>query len=41
MKILEPQVLHHIYQGVVEGENVESYQKNIMKFLIFIKTLIF
>lgn len=27
MKILEPQVLHHIYQGVVEGENVESYQK--------------
>lgn len=29
MKILEPQVLHHIYQGVVEGENVESYQKKI------------
>lgn len=27
MKIIEPEVLHHIHNGVLEGKNVETYQK--------------
>ena len=27
MKVIEPEVIHHIQNGVLEGKNVESYIK--------------
>ena len=27
MRVIDPQVIHHIHQGVLEGENVETYTK--------------